>query len=206
MDVAFGRISRWKTTASLDCPNVATARASPNTREPAGITRCCWSDAYTGTLTRQFTGPGNVPSRRLVSTVSMKVPSNRRYFGLASDTPAEAGAAGDGLAGCGADAEFADCRGAGAGGCVDGAGATAWRGHGKTSDGPASGGASRAWAVAGVPAGLPVAELPEREKATLSAKRARSSRAARSSGAATPLVSRSALTRDSSADGRRDGG
>src|SRR5690348_6026624 len=44
-----------------------------------------WSDAYTGTLTRQFTGPLNVPSRRLVSTVSMTVPS-RSVYCAAPDT------------------------------------------------------------------------------------------------------------------------
>ena len=46
-------MTRWKVTASRDWPKVFTARASPSTRAPAGITR--WSAAYTGTLTRQFT-------------------------------------------------------------------------------------------------------------------------------------------------------
>src|SRR4029077_11768446 len=57
----------------------------------------------TGTLTRQFTGPLNVPSSRLVSTVSMTVPSKSVYCGAPDTVGTAEGRATDG-AGVGAGA------------------------------------------------------------------------------------------------------
>src|SRR5256885_1430025 len=62
-------------------PHDCTGEDVPTTRAPAGMRTCCRSCEYTGVVTRQRTGPANVPSRRLINAVSMTVPSSRRRRG-----------------------------------------------------------------------------------------------------------------------------